>query len=106
MVWRELIIKKKSLENGHYNLRKKHNLQLVKTGDHLNIRRNFFSRRIIDKRNNLNEYEVSAPNTHEFKKRYDKKEIEHQKIINNKIYRRLKNTQFKSPSKFVNFEQI
>ncbi|CAL4234819.1 unnamed protein product [Meganyctiphanes norvegica] len=77
-----------SLENGHYNLRKNHNLQLVKTGDHLNIRRNFFSRRIIDKWNNLTEYEVSAPNTHEFKKRYDKEEIERQKGINNNIYRR------------------
>ena len=35
-------------------------MKLVKTREHLNVRRNFFSKRVIDKWNGLSVYEVEA----------------------------------------------
>ena len=62
-----------SLEHSHYNLRG-HSRKIFKTRAHLNIRRNFFSWRVVDKWNSLTEYEVTAPSTASFKVRYDKQE--------------------------------
>ena len=74
-----------TLSVGHYNLRG-HSRKLVKTREHLNVRRNFFSKRVIDKWNGLSEYEVTAPSTSTFKKRYDKMENERQCINRSGIY--------------------
>ena len=62
-----------SLENSHYNLRG-HSRKIFKTRAHLNLRRNFFSCRVVDKWNSLTEHEVTAPSTASFKARYDKQE--------------------------------
>ena len=45
-----------------------------KTRAHLNLRRNLFSCRVVDKWNSLTEHEVTAPSTASFKARYDKQE--------------------------------
>ena len=62
-----------SLQHSRYNLRG-HSKKIFKTRAHLNIRRNFFSWRVVDKWNSLTEYDVTAPSTASFKARYDKKE--------------------------------
>ena len=64
-----------SLQNNHYNLRG-HNQKIVKTNVRLDVRKYFFSKRVIDKWNSLTEYEISAPSTAVFKKRYDEIELE------------------------------
>ena len=63
-----------SLQNNHYNLRG-HNQKIVKTNVRLDVRKYFFSKRVIDKWNSLTEYEISAPSTAVFKKRYDEIEL-------------------------------
>ena len=75
------------LSNEHYNLRY-HSMKLEKTFEHLNVRRNFFSKRIIDKWNSLTELEVSAPSTSAFKRRYDYMEDARQRIDRTGIYAR------------------
>ena len=64
-----------SLQDNHYNLRG-HNQKIVKTNVRLDVRKYFFSKRVIDKWNSLTEYEISAPSTAVFKKRYDEIELE------------------------------
>jgi len=49
-----------------------HSLKLYKHTVRLNIRKNFFSQRIIDHWNKLNQYVVDAPSTNSFKNRLDK----------------------------------
>ena len=39
--------------------------------EHLNVRRNFFSKRIIEKWNSLSDHEVTAPSTSSFKERFN-----------------------------------
>ena len=63
-----------SLQDNHYNLRG-HNQKIVKTNVRLDVRKYFFSKRVIDKWNSLTEYEISAPSTAVFKKRYDEIEL-------------------------------
>ena len=70
-----------------YNLRY-HSMKLERTFEHLNVRRNFFSKRIIGKWNSLTEHEVSAPSTSAFKRRYDIMEDTRQKINSTGIYAR------------------
>ena len=62
-----------SLDKSRYNLRG-HSKKIFKTRAHLNIRRNFFSWRVVDKWNSLTEEEVSAQSTASFKNKYDKQE--------------------------------
>ena len=62
-----------SLENHHYNLRG-HSKKIAKTNMSLDVRRFFFSRRVIEKWNSLTEDEVSATSTAAFKAKYDKLE--------------------------------
>ena len=66
------------LDDGPYNLRG-HSKKLDKPRPTLDVRKFFFSHRVIDKWNNLNEEEVTAPNTRVFKLRYDKAEIVRQR---------------------------
>ena len=61
------------LENSHHNTRG-HSRKIFKTREHLNVRRNFFSWRVIEKWNKLTDYEVTATSTAVFKKRYDEQE--------------------------------
>ena len=68
-----------------YNLRA-HSMKLVRTFEHLNVRRNFFSIRIIEKWNSLTEHEVSAPSTSAFKRRYDFMEDTRQRNNRTGIY--------------------
>ena len=68
-----------------YNLRG-HSMKLVRTFEHLNVRRNFFSIRIIEKWNSLTEHEVSAPSTSAFKSRYDFMEDTRQRNNRTGIY--------------------
>ena len=63
-----------SLANIPYNLRR-HSKQIARTHMNLNVRTSFFSRRVIEKWNNLTEYEISAPSVSIFKERYDEKEL-------------------------------
>ena len=70
-----------------YNLRY-HSMKLERTFEHLNVRRNFFSKRIIGKWNSLTEHEVSAPSTSAFKRRYDITEDTRQRINSTGIYAR------------------
>ena len=65
-----------TLSTDHYNLRG-HSKKLKKTREHLNVRRNFFSKRVIDKWNGLSDYEVNATSTSTFKIRYDMCSAEH-----------------------------
>ena len=62
-----------TLDDGHYNLRG-HSKKLKKFGPNLDVRRFFFSFRVVDKWNSLTEEEVTAPSTRAFKLRYDKAE--------------------------------
>ena len=61
------------LENSHHNTRG-HSRKIFKTREHLNVRRNFFSWRVIEKWNKLTDYEVTATSIAVFKKRYDEQE--------------------------------
>ena len=61
-------------------------MKLVKTREHLNVRRNFFSKRVIDKWNGLSDYEVKSTSTSTFKIRYDKMENERQRINHSGLY--------------------
>ena len=63
-----------------------HSRKFVKTREHLNVTGNFFSQRVINKWNGLSEYEVTAPSTSTFKKRYDKMENERQRVNHSGIY--------------------
>ena len=71
-----------TLDRNPYNLRG-HSKKLHKPGPNLDVRKYFFSHRVIDKWNGLTEEEVSAPNTRTFKLRYDKAESERQRRIDN-----------------------
>ena len=62
-----------TLDDRTYNLRG-HSKKLKKFGPSLDVRRHFFSQRVINKWNALTEEEVTAPNTRVFKLRYDKAE--------------------------------
>ena len=64
-----------SLVNNPYNLRG-HSKKIARTNLNLDVRKYFFSRRVIEKWNSLTEYEISAPSTAVFKKRYDEIELE------------------------------
>ena len=61
------------LENSHHDTRG-HSRKIFKTREHLNVRRNFFSWRVIEKWNKLTDYEVTTTSTAIFKKRYDEQE--------------------------------
>ena len=75
------------LSRVHYNLRY-HSMKLKRTFEHLDVRRNFFSKRIIEKWNSLTEHEVSVPSTSAFKRRYDLMEDTRQRINSTGIYTR------------------
>ncbi|CAL4130995.1 unnamed protein product [Meganyctiphanes norvegica] len=63
-----------SLVNTPYDTRG-HSKRIARTLLNLEVRRNFFSRRVIEKWNEkLTEFEVSAPSTKVFKERYDEME--------------------------------
>ena len=70
-----------TLDERRYNLRG-HSKKLKKPRASLDVRKYFFSHRVIDKWNSLTEEEVTAPNTRVFKLRYDKAEIERQRRNN------------------------
>ena len=70
-----------TLDTRVYNLRG-HSKKLIKPRPSLDVRKYFFSHRVIDKWNDLSEEEVTAPNTRVFKLRYDKAEIERQRRRN------------------------
>ena len=57
-----------SLVDNPYNLRG-HSKKIARTNLNLDVRKYFFSRRIIEKWNSLTKYEISAPSTAVFKKR-------------------------------------
>ena len=73
------------LSGTRYNLRC-HRRKLVRTFEHLNVRRNFFSKRIIEKWNSLTDHEVTAPSTAVFKERYDLMEESRQRVNHTGIY--------------------
>ena len=73
------------LSETQYDLRC-HSRKLVRTFEHLNVRRNFFSKRIIEKWNSLTDHEVTAPSTAIFKERYDIMEESRQRISQTGIY--------------------
>ena len=77
-----------SLEEGIYDLRGTHSKKIDHPGliRNLDVRKFFFSRRIINTWNKLTEYEVSAKSTSTFKKRYDEMEKIRQLRIRNNIY--------------------
>ena len=57
----------------HYDLRG-HKMKIERTNMSLDVRRYFFSRRVVKKWTRLSEDEVEAPSTAAFKRIYDKKE--------------------------------
>ena len=73
--------------NNHYNLRG-HSMKLEVTLEHLNIRKNFFAKRVVEKWNSLTEFEVSAPSTATFKVRYDIMENVRHRLNQTGIYTR------------------
>ena len=73
------------LSGTRYDLRC-HSRKLVRTFEHLNVRRNFFSKRIIEKWNSLTDHEVTAPSTAVFKERYDLMEESRQQLNHTSIY--------------------
>ena len=77
-----------SLKEGNYDLRGTHSKKIDQPGliRNLDVRKFFFSRRIINTWNKLTEYEVSAKSTSTFKKRYDEMEKIRQLRIRNNIY--------------------
>ena len=62
-----------TLVDDHYDLRG-HKKKIERTNMSLDVRRYFFSRRVVKKWNSLSEDEVKAPSTAAFKRIYDKKE--------------------------------
>ena len=62
-----------TLVDDHYDLRG-HKMKIERTTMNLDVRRYFFSRRVVKKWNSLTEDEVNAPSTAAFKRRYDEKE--------------------------------
>ena len=62
-----------TLRDSPYNLRG-HSKTIEKSNNRLNVRTTFFSNRIVNKWNSLSEYEIAAPSTSAFKKRFDKME--------------------------------
>ena len=72
-----------SLDDSPYLLRGDHSKKITKPFERLNIRRNFFSWRVINKWNSLTECEVSAPSTATFKRRYDEQEVIRQRSVAN-----------------------
>ena len=76
-----------TFNNNHYNLRG-HSMKLEVTLEHLNIRKNFFAKRVVEKWNSLTEFEVSAPSTATFKVRYDTMENVRHRLNQTGIYTR------------------
>ena len=76
-----------TFNDNYYNLRG-HSMKLKVTLEHLNIRKNFFAKRVVEKWNSLTEFEVSAPSTATFKKRYDMMENVRQRLNQTGIYTR------------------
>ena len=62
-----------SLEDHHYNLWG-HSKKIARTNMNLDVRKKFFSRKVIEKWNSLTEGEVSATSISSFKAKYDKLE--------------------------------
>ena len=63
-----------------------HSMKLMKPAARLDTRKFFFSNRVIEKWNSLTEEEVTAKNTHMFKKKYDENEKKRQERRANEIY--------------------
>ena len=63
-----------TLLNSPYNLRR-HSKTIERSTLNLDVRKFFYSRRVIEKWNSLSEHEVSAPSTAAFKRRYDYREL-------------------------------
>ena len=74
-----------SLAENEYDTRG-HSKKLEKPMVRLDTRKYFFSSRVIDKWNELTEEEVTARNTHMFKKLYDENEKRRQEGRFNNIY--------------------
>ena len=74
------------LSEEHYELRGQHSKKIALTRPTLDIRKYFFSWRVIQKWNSLTEYEVSAPCTSVFKERYDRMEIEGRNVMQEEPY--------------------
>ena len=77
-----------TLQDGHYDLRETHSKKIAKPGlvRNLEVRKFFFSQRIINEWNKLTEYEVSARSTSTFKVRYDEMEKRRQLVRRRNIY--------------------
>ena len=72
-----------SLTESTYNTRG-HSLKIMKPTARLDVRKYFFSNRVIDKWNSLTEEEVTAKSTHMFKKKYDENEkIRQERYVTN-----------------------
>ena len=63
-----------------------HNRKIERKHCRLEVRRNFYSQRVIEKWNSLTLDEVNSKKTSEFKERYDAKEAERMKNEESNIY--------------------
>ena len=63
-----------------------HSMKLHKKYSRLNMRKNWFTQRVITKWNSLTTNEVESNKTSSFKRRYDKKEAERRLVVERDIY--------------------
>ena len=62
-------------------------MKLYKEYSRLNLRKNWFSHRVVQKWNSLTKDEVEAKKTSEFKAQYDKLEASRKEAVENDIYK-------------------
>ena len=72
---------KRSTFKGRY-----HSMKLYKEYSRLNLRKNWFSQRVVQKWNSLTKDEVEAKKTSDFKAQYDKLEASRNEVLENDIY--------------------
>ena len=63
-----------------------HSMKLYKEYSRLNLRKNWFSQRVVQKWNSLTKDEVEAKKTSDFKAQYDKLEASRNEVLENDIY--------------------
>ena len=63
-----------------------HSKKVFKKYSRLNVRKNWFTQRVITKWNSLTTEEVESNKTSSFKRRYDKKEAERRAVVERDIY--------------------
>ena len=61
-------------------------MKLYKEYSRLNLRKNWFSQRVVQKWNSLTVDEVEAKKTSDFKAQYDKLEASRNEVLENDIY--------------------